>query len=168
MTYSLEEALSSNTTPSLDWHVKTEHDRLVKFVESDSTTDLQGLTSIQAFGLSLKHLLNHYIQWFKAESTASSHCFDSDLKIVEILESTEQTAKEMTDLYNKFLHCHGSSSKNQSFILKVREIQDDLMDLRKMLQEFRWMILVHDGSLASPSGRFATSGEEFHAAMAND
>ena len=167
MTYSLAEISTSNTAPSLDWHVKTEYDLLVKFVESGYSSDLNELNSIHAFGVCQKHLLTDHTRRFKEDVAPSSQCFDPDLKIVEMLKSTEQTVKEMSDLCNKFLDRCGSSSKMQSIIVKIREVQDDLIHLHNMLQEFRWMILVHDGSLASPSGRFATSGENFHAAMTN-
>jgi len=164
----------------MDLNIRTEHDclnRIVKAAHSfGSLTDersdvIEGLDAILAVGVFQKYVIKQWERSFLNRPNPDE-CLDPDFELVEKIESLEQTAKEMVELSKGFLKESDSlfegSTEHDLIISKFRVIQEDLVKLHQMLQDFRWLILMHDGPDAESKGKFVSSGEEFHATMMRD
>ena len=168
-------------TLKLVWQVQQEHQACLTSIVSDvrssalstdkNTSVIELLDEILAFGIWHKHLIKRYQRTFEEEAVPNQ-CIDPDRHIVEILELLEQKLEEINRLNKEVLgnadSYLGTSPVLDLIINKLQKIHDDFVELQDTLQEYRWMIMIHDGLNSGSSGEWVSSGAELHAALMDD
>ncbi len=168
-------------TLKLVWQVKQQHQACLTSIVSDvrssslstekNSSVIEQLDEISAFGIWHKHLIKRYQRTFEEEAVPNQ-CIDPDRRIVKNLELLEQKLEEINRLNKEVLgnadSYLGTSPVLDLIINKLQKIHDDFVELQDTLQEYRWMIMIHDGLNSGSSGEWVSSGAELHAALMDD